>query len=96
MGAEAVREALAKAELAPQIDALNQAMTETKSKQIRKKLAKRIKKVIRYRIFTEPELVTKAYRTAGADTAAARSTPGTVLARSTRRSKIKRFDAGSG
>jgi DNA-directed RNA polymerase subunit beta' len=43
MGAEAVREALAKTELAPQIDALNQAMTETKSKQIRKKLAKRIK-----------------------------------------------------
>src|SRR5687767_906734 len=43
MGAEAVREALAKAELSPQIDALNQAMTETKSKQIRKKLAKRIK-----------------------------------------------------
>src|SRR5688572_2338154 len=43
MGAEAVREALAKAELSPQIDALKQAITETKSKQIRKKIAKRIK-----------------------------------------------------
>ena len=43
MGAEAVREALAKVELAPEIEKLNQAMTETKSKQIRKKLAKRIK-----------------------------------------------------
>ncbi len=43
MGAEAVRDALARVELAKQIDALNQAMTETKSKQIRKKLAKRIK-----------------------------------------------------
>src|SRR5687767_11044660 len=43
MGAEGVREALAKVELAPEIEKLNQAMTETKSKQIRKKLAKRIK-----------------------------------------------------
>jgi DNA-directed RNA polymerase subunit beta' len=43
MGAEAVREALAKVDLTKQADQLQQAMTETKSKQIRKKLAKRIK-----------------------------------------------------
>jgi len=43
MGAEAVREALAKVDLAKGVDTLQQAMTETKSKQIRKKLAKRIK-----------------------------------------------------
>src|SRR6266705_2409474 len=43
MGAEAVRDALAKVDLAKQIDHLQIAMTETKSKQIRKKIAKRIK-----------------------------------------------------
>ncbi len=43
MGAEAVREALAKVDLAKSADQLQEAMTETKSKQIRKKLAKRIK-----------------------------------------------------
>src|SRR6187200_332228 len=43
MGAEAVRDALAKVDLAKQIDALQIGMTETKSKQIRKKIAKRIK-----------------------------------------------------
>ncbi len=43
MGAEAVREALAKVDLAKGVDELQEAMTETKSKQIRKKLAKRIK-----------------------------------------------------
>jgi DNA-directed RNA polymerase subunit beta' len=43
MGAEAVRDALARVDLAKQIDLLQVAMTETKSKQIRKKLAKRIK-----------------------------------------------------
>src|SRR6266481_5235425 len=43
MGAEAVREALAKVDLVKQVDHLQQAMTETKSKQIRKKIAKRIK-----------------------------------------------------
>ncbi|HTX22655.1 MAG TPA: DNA-directed RNA polymerase subunit beta' [Candidatus Aquilonibacter sp.] len=43
MGAEAVRDALAKVDLAKGVDELQQAMTETKSKQIRKKLAKRIK-----------------------------------------------------
>src|SRR2546425_1012037 len=43
MGAEAVRDALAKVDLGKQIDLLQQAMTETKSKQIRKKIAKRIK-----------------------------------------------------
>jgi DNA-directed RNA polymerase subunit beta' len=43
MGAEAVRDALAKVDLTKQADHLQQAMTETKSKQIRKKLAKRIK-----------------------------------------------------
>ena len=43
MGAEAVRDALARVDLAKQIDYLQQAMTETKSKQIRKKIAKRIK-----------------------------------------------------
>src|SRR6266581_1177514 len=43
MGAEAVRDALAKVYLAKQIDHLQIAMTETKSKQIRKKIAKRIK-----------------------------------------------------
>ncbi len=43
MGAEAVREALTRIDLQKQVDALQQAMTETKSKQIRKKIAKRIK-----------------------------------------------------
>src|SRR5947207_2993441 len=43
MGAEAVRDALAKVDLAKQIELLQVAMTETKSKQIRKKIAKRIK-----------------------------------------------------
>ena len=43
MGAEAVRDALARVDLAKQIEFLQQAMTETKSKQIRKKIAKRIK-----------------------------------------------------
>jgi len=43
MGAEAVREALEKVDLTKQADRLQEAMTETKSKQIRKKLAKRIK-----------------------------------------------------
>jgi DNA-directed RNA polymerase subunit beta' len=43
MGAEAVRDALAKVDLAKQIEYLQGAMTETKSKQIRKKIAKRIK-----------------------------------------------------
>ncbi|MHB1306075.1 MAG: DNA-directed RNA polymerase subunit beta' [Limisphaerales bacterium] len=43
MGAEAVRDALAKTDLQKEVEALQQAMTETKSKQIRKKLAKRIK-----------------------------------------------------
>jgi len=43
MGAEAVRDALAKVDLGKQIDMLQIAMTETKSKQIRKKIAKRIK-----------------------------------------------------
>jgi DNA-directed RNA polymerase subunit beta' len=43
MGAEAVREALAKVDLAKSVEQLQTAMTETKSKQIRKKVAKRIK-----------------------------------------------------
>jgi DNA-directed RNA polymerase subunit beta' len=43
MGAEAVREALSKVDLQKHIDELQVAMGETKSKQIRKKLAKRIK-----------------------------------------------------
>ncbi len=43
MGAEAVREALGNVDLQKQIDQLQIAMTETKSKQIRKKIAKRIK-----------------------------------------------------
>src|SRR5881396_1681592 len=43
MGAEAVREALSKVDLQKQIDQLQIGMTETKSKQIRKKIAKRIK-----------------------------------------------------
>ncbi len=43
MGAEAVRDALQNIELQKTIDELQQAMTETRSKQIRKKLAKRIK-----------------------------------------------------
>ena len=43
MGAEAVREALSRVNLQTQMDLLQVAMTETKSKQIRKKLAKRIK-----------------------------------------------------
>ncbi len=43
MGAEAVRDALSRVDLQAQITQLQAAMTETKSKQIRKKLAKRIK-----------------------------------------------------
>ena len=43
MGAEAVREALTKVDLPKQVEQLQTAMTETKSKQIRKKIAKRIK-----------------------------------------------------
>src|SRR6202142_1877836 len=43
MGAEAVREGLTEVDLGKQIDYLQTAMTETKSKQIRKKIAKRIK-----------------------------------------------------
>jgi DNA-directed RNA polymerase subunit beta' len=43
MGAEAVRDALARVDLTKGVDELQIAMTETKSKQIRKKLAKRIK-----------------------------------------------------
>ncbi len=43
MGAEAVRDALSRVDLGKQIDHLQGAMTETKSKQIRKKIAKRIK-----------------------------------------------------
>jgi DNA-directed RNA polymerase subunit beta' len=43
MGAEAVREALGRVDLQKQIDQLQIGMTETKSKQIRKKIAKRIK-----------------------------------------------------
>ena len=43
MGAEGVREALANVNLPKQIEQLQVAMTETKSKQIRKKIAKRIK-----------------------------------------------------
>jgi DNA-directed RNA polymerase subunit beta' len=43
MGAGAVRRALEAVDLAQQIDELQVAMTETRSKQIRKKLAKRIK-----------------------------------------------------
>src|SRR5512142_661017 len=43
MGAEAVRDGLAKVDLQSQIEFLQQAMNDTKSKQIRKKIAKRIK-----------------------------------------------------
>ena len=43
MGAEAVRDALARTNLQKTIDELQVAMTETKSKQNRKKIAKRIK-----------------------------------------------------
>jgi DNA-directed RNA polymerase subunit beta' len=43
MGAEAVREALARIDLTGQVVQLQAAMGETKSKQIRKKVAKRIK-----------------------------------------------------
>src|SRR5438309_1398077 len=43
MGAEAVREGLMNVDLQKQIEQLQVAMTETKSKQIRKKIAKRIK-----------------------------------------------------
>ncbi len=43
MGAEAVRDALARVDLSKQVELLQVQMTETKSKQIRKKLAKRIK-----------------------------------------------------
>src|SRR5262245_10137957 len=45
MGAEAVRDALANVDLNKQVEQLQIAMTETKSKQIRKKIAKRIKRL---------------------------------------------------
>src|SRR5947208_16578227 len=43
MGAEAVRDGLAQVDLLKGVQQLEVAMTETKSKQIRKKIAKRIK-----------------------------------------------------
>ena len=43
MGAEAVSEALEQVDLPSKLEQLEQAMTETKSKQIRKKIAKRMK-----------------------------------------------------
>src|SRR5207302_9712720 len=43
MGAEAVRDSLARVDLGKQIDLLQIAMTENKSKQTRNKIAKRIK-----------------------------------------------------
>ena len=43
MGAEAVRDALARIQLDPTVEVLQQQMLETKSKQNRKKIAKRIK-----------------------------------------------------
>ena len=43
MGAEAVREALSNVDLVKSVERLQESMTETKSKQIRKKVAKRIK-----------------------------------------------------
>src|SRR5271154_4004749 len=49
MGAEAVREALGNVDLQKQVDHLTIAMTETKSKQIRKKIAKRIKLLSAFR-----------------------------------------------
>src|SRR5271163_3352879 len=49
MGAEAVREALGNVDLQKQVDHLAIAMTETKSKQIRKKIAKRIKLLSAFR-----------------------------------------------
>ena len=49
MGAEAVREALGNVDLQKQVDNLAVAMTETKSKQIRKKIAKRIKLLSAFR-----------------------------------------------
>src|SRR5277367_1104851 len=49
MGAEAVREALGNVDLQKQVDHLAVAMTETKSKQIRKKIAKRIKLLSAFR-----------------------------------------------
>src|ERR1700677_1596698 len=49
MGAEAVREGLGNVDLQKQVDNLAIAMTETKSKQIRKKIAKRIKLLSAFR-----------------------------------------------
>jgi DNA-directed RNA polymerase subunit beta' len=43
MGAEAIRDALSKVDLHEEIETLQKQMSETRSKQIRKKLAKRIK-----------------------------------------------------
>ncbi len=43
MGAEAIRKALAQVDLARELEKLQQELTETRSKQIRKKLVKRIK-----------------------------------------------------
>ncbi len=59
MGAEAVRDALAKVDLGKQIEMLQVAMTETKSKQIRKKIAKRIK------LLQEPPRMDDPHRPAG-------------------------------
>ncbi len=65
MGAEAVRDALAKVELGKQIDHLQAAMMETKSKQIRKKIAKRIKLLQGLQSSEEPSGVDDPHRAPG-------------------------------
>ena len=50
MGAEAIRKPLAKIDLNKPIKELEKAMSETKSKQIRKKLAKRLKLIQGFQI----------------------------------------------
>ena len=65
MGAEAVREALCKVDLAKQVEQLQEGMTETKSKQIRKKIAKRIKLLQGFMALQEPAGMDDPDRAAG-------------------------------
>ena len=65
MGAEAVREALERVDLVKGAHELERAMTETKSKQIRKKLAKRIKLLQGLAFVEEPSGMDDSHGAAG-------------------------------
>ena len=86
MGAEAVREAARESRSAKQIEQLQDAMTETKSKQIRKKIAKRIKLAPGLSLLQEPSGMDDPHRAAG-------DSAGPASARSARRRTFR--DVGS-